>query len=47
VFSLVKGFLVLSARRFSFFSYMLGFLVFNKEGITVRVDELSSEDEPL
>jgi len=29
------------------FSYMLGFLVFNKEGITVRVDELWSEDEPL
>jgi len=26
---------------------MLGFLVFNKEGITVRVDELWSEDEPL
>jgi hypothetical protein len=44
---LVKGFLVLSARRFSFFPTCEVFWFFNKEGITVRVDELWSEDEPL
>ena len=47
MFSLVKGFLVLSVRRFSFFFLHVRYLVFNKEGITVRVDELWSEDEAL